>query len=104
VAVAAAGALGEALAERAAHRAGLRTDAVAPWVVVRGDDLPWLDGVVYLGALAGAPALLVPVHHTPAAPPDVVLAAVRRLAAPETGPFAVLPTGAGGVDVVPLVP
>lgn len=51
-------------------------------VVVLGDDLPWVDGVQYLGALADAPSVLVPVHRVPAAPSDIVAAAVRRLVGP----------------------
>jgi hypothetical protein len=56
-------------------------------------------------ALPGAEPLLVPVHRRPSAPPDLLLVAVRRLGAPDTGPFALLPregTGDGGVDVMVL--
>ena len=71
-----------AVATRLADRAGdnwtvLRYD---DWTVVLGDDLPWVDGVVYLGALPDAPHVLVPVHRVPALTPDLVLGAVRRLA------------------------
>ena len=100
IAVAGKGAVGERLAERAATRDSVTIDVASPWTVLRGEDLPWVDGVIYLGALEEG-ALLVPVLDNPDAPPDLVLAAVRRLASPDSGPFALLPHDTG-VDVVVL--
>lgn len=88
------------LAERA--EAGPWTTArYDDWTVVLGDELPWVDGVVYLGALPDAPGVLVPVHRVPALSPDLVRSAVRRLAG-SAKQVALVPDETGG-DVAVLV-
>lgn len=74
-AVAASGAVAETLARRLlAERAEdlVRCSGVAGpgllLVLAVGSDLPWVDGVVYLGRDPEAPALLLPVHRRPAVP------------------------------------
>lgn len=47
------------------------------------DELPWADGVVYLGALDG---VLVPTRHHPSLPIDIIRKAIRA----ESGEAAVL--------------
>jgi hypothetical protein len=78
------------------YRAGAWTVVVAPV-----DQLPWADGVIYLGSFPGAADLLAPVLLEPDVPPDLLLGAVRELCAPDPGPFVVLPVD-GTVTVVPL--
>lgn len=70
------------------------------WTVVRGAELPWVDGAIYLGELPGATRVLVPVHHRPLVHPDLV----HRAAATFRGTaqsIALLP-GSDGVAVLPL--
>ena len=43
-------------------------------IVVLGDDLPWVDGVLYLGRAAGQPALL----HDTRLEPDVPVAWIAK--------------------------
>jgi hypothetical protein len=45
-----------------------------------GTELPWVDGIVYLGRDSAAPSLLVPTTSRPRAPMDVVDRAIRRRA------------------------
>ena len=69
-------------------------------VVVAGasEDLPWVDGVVYLGHDPAAADLLVPTTHMASAPAMLVEAALRARGALPAGPFAVL------LDPLTLVP
>jgi hypothetical protein len=83
------------------HRLAAQGDAaLARLTAVAGDrvlvtlgsagDLPWCDGVVYLGSEPSAPALLMPTALAPSLPAALLERAVRaRLAA--AGPIAVLP-------------
>jgi hypothetical protein len=56
--------------------AAVRGDAL---LIVLGAELPWVDGVLYLGAEAACPTLLMPTTRATNAPADLVLSAfVRR--------------------------
>lgn len=80
------GAVADALAARvqddAEAKRGWTLLRYDEWAVVLGDGdgLPWVDGVVYLGAHPGAADVLVPVHRLPTVPADVIVGAVRKLA------------------------
>jgi hypothetical protein len=94
-AVAATGATAAALGARLAALdddalAGLAAVAGAGVLIAIGPDLPWCDGVVYLGSDPAAPSLLVPTARVPSVPAPLLERAVRaRVAA--TGPIAVVP-------------
>jgi hypothetical protein len=49
-------------------------------IVVRGpaEQLPWVDGAIYLAPLPGALELLVPTHQAPDVPAAVAIRALRR--------------------------
>lgn len=81
---------GRTLADKAARREGVLVDQIGEWTVVRGDDLPWTDGVVYLGVMPEAPRVLVPVHRRPSVPGEVLAAAIRQRVG--IGTVAVLPS------------
>jgi hypothetical protein len=77
VAAVAAGSASRALARRLLARtdgelAALRGVAGRELILVQGDDLPWVDGVIYLGVDPDAPSLLVPTTHAFDAPPALV--------------------------------
>ncbi|MEW5851201.1 MAG: hypothetical protein AB2A00_20605 [Myxococcota bacterium] len=59
---------------------------------VLGDEkqLPWIDGVTYLGRDPGAPALLLPVHHEPTVSVELFERTVLRRVASAATPLAVL--------------
>jgi hypothetical protein len=63
-------------------------------VAVLGEakDLPWVDGVAYLGRDPDAPRLLVPAMLRPNVAMDVFERAIARRAATLQGPWAVLAT------------
>jgi hypothetical protein len=94
----AAGASSRALVERLLRKdddalGRLRGVAGSDIVAVVGPEaeLPWADGVVYLGRDDGAPALLLPTHLEPlVALPLLEAALLRRIANPAP-PLAVLP-------------
>jgi hypothetical protein len=79
----------EALAKLRGVASARSSDTVA--IVVLGDaaDLPWLDGIVYLGRDPRAPSLLVPTFLEPDVPIELVERALLRRAHP--GPLAVVP-------------
>lgn len=63
-------------------------------IVVIGDekDLPWVDGVVYLGSDSSAPALLLPTQLTPIIPgPHLLEKALRKRFPKEAPPLAIHP-------------
>ncbi len=72
----------------------------AEWLVVAGDDLPWFDGVIYLGRLVGAAGVLVPVHRHPLLHPELVGRASASLRG--SAPCAALIPDGEGVVVLPL--
>jgi hypothetical protein len=79
------GVVGDRLAERASRRGDWRVIRYAQWTLIAGDDLPWVDGVVYLGVLPGTKDVLVPVHRRPHLHADLVVNAVRSLTVGRTG-------------------
>jgi MoxR-vWA-beta-propeller ternary system domain bpX5 len=97
IAAAAAGHASRALAARVLDRgddalARLRGLAGAGVLVLIGeeDQLPWVDGVVYLGRDSLSPALLLPTSREPLLPPSLLERAVlSHLRRPET-PVALL--------------
>lgn len=106
VAVAAVDAAASALARRLLDRddASLRAlRGVAaidrPLLVVLGDDLPWVDGALYLGSPDACPRLLTPTVHAPILPEALLERALRRRFPAAEGLLAVLPPD----TVVPLV-
>jgi hypothetical protein len=66
------------------------------------DELPWVDGAVYLGRDPAAPGLLLPTLLAPSLPADLLERALRKRFA-AAGPIAVVPRGAA-VEVLPLGP
>jgi hypothetical protein len=61
--------------------------------------LPWADGACYLGHDPAAPDLLLPTNRAPAAPVDLVAAALAaRLGG--RGPWAVVPRDGGGLTAI----
>jgi hypothetical protein len=64
----------------AARRAALTATAADHWLVVLGpsDDLPWADGVRYAAPHPASPALWLPTHCAPDAPPDLLWRALER--------------------------
>lgn len=92
----------EALLRRA-DLEGLSGVAGTDVVIVIGaaEELPWVDGVVYLGRDPAAPAVLLPTALAPAVPVDLLQGAVLARCAEGSAPVAVLrdpaalvPTGA----------
>ena len=63
------------------------------WIVVLGEEslLPWVDGAIYLGRDALAPALLLPTTLEPSVPLPLLEKALRRQAPTLAAPIAVLP-------------
>jgi hypothetical protein len=97
-AVAAAGAALERLIDRLRQLPGDRLSRLEGVVgedllVVLGaaDDLPWVDGVVYLGRSEQAPSLLLPTAVSPSIPESLLDRAVRLRAGSMPPPLAVLP-------------
>jgi MoxR-vWA-beta-propeller ternary system domain bpX5 len=100
VAVAARGEPALRLVERATPR--FRGIGGPGWLVLLGDELPWVDGAVYLGRDPDAPRLLLPTHSAPHAGGAPVAGLVDRWAADRCagmpGPYAVIP----GWGVIPV--
>ena len=78
------------LAAPAQRLRGLRGVRAARGVVLLGaeTDLPWADGVTYLGRDPRAPSLLLPTYLEPDVPVDLL---ERRITATQATPIAVLP-------------
>ena len=66
-----------------------------------GDELPWIDGVIYLGVLPGTTDVLVPVHRSPQLHPDLVKRAATSIAGGAGGRVALMPDD-DGVSVLRL--
>ena len=103
VGVAGCGAVARELARRVLARddealARLQGVAGRGVLVLMGaaEELPWVDGVVYLGRDAAAPQLLMPTNQRPSAPAGLIERAVRARFGELTPPLVVLP-GAGSV-------
>lgn len=89
LAVAARGEVARKLARKLALRAHELTGVKAgEWLVVLGDDLPWVDGVVYLGKESPLDAVLTPTHLAPSWPTDWIARTLGKRSSP---PWAVLP-------------
>ncbi len=73
--------------------ARLRGVTAGPWLVLLGDaaDLPWVDGVIYVGRDARAPALLLPTVFEPTVPVAVFARALARRHGDARPPLVVLP-------------
>ena len=95
VAVAGRGAVGERLAERATVAASWDLVRFSEWCVLVGDELPWIDGVIYLGILPGARNVLVPVHRRPQLHPELVMKAVTSIVGGPSGRVALIPDDDG---------
>jgi hypothetical protein len=92
-AVAGAGPVALALARRLmAHGSVERFTGVAAasLVIAIGDDLPWVDGVTYLGRDPQAPLLLLPTQLEPSARIDLVERALSMRAKGVSPPLAIL--------------
>ena len=59
-------------------------------VLGREEDLPWIDGIVYLGKDPGAPSLLLPTTLEPDVPPALLERAILARARGMEAPIAVL--------------
>jgi hypothetical protein len=81
-------ALGRRLLEDA-RASRFRAAAAGGCLLIAGSDLPWMDGIVYLGVDRGAPSLWLPTQLQPDFPLDLLEAAIRRLGQPL--PCVVLP-------------
>ena len=97
VAVAASGASAQELARRIIARdaeeiAKFAGVAFESTLLLLGaeEDLPWVDGVTYLGVDPSAPSLLVPTNQMPSIPAALLERAVMRAYQSEA-PIAVLP-------------
>lgn len=109
LAPAAALAEGEAAVRLARRLLALPDDALARLAGVAGRgllavtgaeaDLPWVDGVAYLGRDPAAPALLLPTARVPALPLPLVERALAAGALPGAAPLAVI---AEPLRLVPL--
>lgn len=72
------------------HRARLAGAASADAFVVRGEELPWVDGVAYLGVDPAAEGLWLPTTRRPDVPPDLFARAVYARFPDAARPLAVL--------------
>ena len=72
------------------HRLRLVCAASANVFVVRGEELPWVDGVAYLGVDPAAEGLLLPTTRRPDLPPDLFARAVYARFPHAARPLAVL--------------
>jgi hypothetical protein len=100
-AVVAVGATARALGQRLLamddeHRARLTGSSADDLLVVCGkaSDLPWADGVVYLGIDDDAPNVLLPTTRRPDVPLDLFARAITARCESEPSPIAVLETPA----------
>jgi hypothetical protein len=59
-------------------------------LIGEGPDLPWVDGVCYLGRDPRAPSLLVRCEWEPTVPPEILEEALLRKAGPSPRPLAVM--------------
>jgi len=73
-----------------ARLAGLRGVAGPGLLLLVGPDLPWADGVAYLGRDPDAPLLLLPTHLRPDVPVDLLQRALVDAHGGEGAPLAVL--------------
>lgn len=104
LAVEAAFAKGEAaraLAKRVLAMADIalfRAVASDELLVLLGDHLPWVDGIVYLGREHEAPRMYLPTTLAPSVAPAMLARSVERQKPIADGPFALVPP-----LIVPLI-
>ncbi len=72
--------------------ASLRAVAAEGLLVILGDDLPWVDGIVYLGREASAPQMYLPTALAPSVAPALLARAVARQNPSLATPFAIVGT------------
>lgn len=84
--------------------ATLRGVADERHVVLLGapDELPWVDGVLYLGRCPDAPTLSLPTALDPTLPPGLLERALARRLAPLAPPYALWVSREGAVLVCSL--
>ena len=78
------------LARPSPDLSGVWSRAPTPCVVLLGPELPWVDGVRYLGRDARAGGVLLPTRRTPAGPVDLFGRAVLRAVPQSLWPVGVL--------------
>ena len=86
--------------------ARFRGVAAKELIIILGDELPWVDGIVYLGRDPDTPQLYLPTTRTPSLPLPLVARAVARRDRDLAPPFALLDApaaivslaGAGAID------
>lgn len=61
-------------------------------LVILGDDLPWAEGIVYLGREASASQMYLPTVLAPSVAPALLARAIERRMPAPAGPFAVVDT------------
>jgi hypothetical protein len=71
-------------------------------VLGEGAELPWLDGIVYLGRDEAAPHLLLPTNSRPDVPIDLFARALATQVAAPTNAGVVLPDAADGLLWIPV--
>lgn len=71
-------------------------------IVVVGDELPWSEGLRWLGKEPDAPALLVPTRLGLAPHPALVSAALTRAREASEFPLVLLPSGSERIEVIAL--
>lgn len=69
----------------------LRAAATDELLVILGDNLPWVDGIVYLGRDATAPRMYLPTTLAPSVAPAMLARGVERQKQVAAGPFALVP-------------
>ena len=78
--------------------AGLRGVPSSTRMVLLGEDsqLPWIDGLIYLGRCREAPTLTLPTAQDPTVPPGLLERALAARLQPLAPPFALWPSPDGG--------
>jgi hypothetical protein len=103
-AVAAQGDAAIALARRAATSGRSLSCVAANGLIVllgSAEDLPWVDGALYLGRDPNAPNLLLPTALAPTVPADLVERALTKRFASARPPLAIL-VEHGSIEVAPV--
>jgi hypothetical protein len=74
------------------HRERLTASVANAMLIVGGDaaDLPWIDGILYLGVDAEAPELLLPTTSCPSVPVDLFARAITSRFKSQPRPLAVV--------------
>ena len=75
------------------HARRFEAVAAAGVLWIRGPELPWVEGLVYLACDPVAPLVLLPTQHEPEFPLDLLERAIKQLG--ERMPCVLLPEGPG---------